>query len=46
MAENRIDRRDFMKSTVAGFAGFFFLAPNAQPDRIIMPTNTSNAKEC
>ena len=28
MAENGMDRRDFMKSTAAGFGGFFFLSSN------------------
>ena len=28
MAENGMDRRDFMKSTAAGFGGFFFLSAN------------------
>lgn len=26
MADNGMDRRDFMKSTAAGFGGFFFLS--------------------
>jgi len=28
MADNGMDRRDFMKSTAAGFGGFFFLSSN------------------
>jgi predicted aldo/keto reductase-like oxidoreductase len=28
MADNRMDRRDFMKSTAAGFGGFFVLSSN------------------
>lgn len=28
MADNGMDRRDFMKSTAAGFGGFFFLSAN------------------
>jgi predicted aldo/keto reductase-like oxidoreductase len=30
MADNGMDRRDFMKSTAAGFGGFFFLSANEQ----------------
>ena len=45
MAENGIDRRDFMKSTVAGFGGFFFLASNEKkPEETIMEKTQKKQK--
>jgi uncharacterized protein len=45
MAENVIDRRDFMKSTVAGFGGFFFLASNEKkPEETIMDKTQKKQK--
>jgi predicted aldo/keto reductase-like oxidoreductase len=39
MSENGMDRRDFMKSTAAGFGGFFFLSSNEKkPDETIKKT--------
>jgi predicted aldo/keto reductase-like oxidoreductase len=42
MADNGMDRRDFMKSTAAGFGGFFFLSSNGiKPEE----TTKKTAKE-
>jgi uncharacterized protein len=44
MAEKGMDRRDFMKSTAAGFGGFFFLSSNEMKPEEKTKTNPKEQK--
>jgi uncharacterized protein len=44
MADNGMDRRDFMKTTAAGFGGFFFLSSNEKKPEETMKKNQKEQK--
>jgi uncharacterized protein len=44
MADNGIDRRDFMKSTATGFGGYFFLSSNETKPEEAMKKTTKEQK--